>query len=195
MTGPWDPKRPGKKVWTFIIRGKGQIGIQLPGSPVLQHPGSGMTMWKMIGTEAQSGFVKAFLKSQGCQVETYTEEQSKEQEAERHRRLFSDDWKDRLKACSIVGGPGGSPSDEGHKLAEAILTNNIKLEGLIIDLHGVRPSVLISPFFHSFMVHMVDNGLLPEAKAIRWLAEHDFQEDNIKRWIQAYDGEEPDAAV
>ena len=75
------------KVWTFHIRGGQAIGIRVPGSPALEHPEGGQTIWKMVGTNVQAVAVQGVLEAHGCEVKRYTETQSPEQEAVRRQRL------------------------------------------------------------------------------------------------------------
>jgi hypothetical protein len=75
------------RVWTFVIRGGAVIGIQVPGSPPLAHPGHSTTVWKMVGDQDQADAVQSVLDAHGCHTERYCDEQTPEQEAERLRRL------------------------------------------------------------------------------------------------------------
>ncbi len=74
------------KVWTFVIRGGGEIMLAMPRTPTLDHDGR-MTMWKMVGTARIAESVKAILEEAGASVELHTEGQSPEQEALRLERL------------------------------------------------------------------------------------------------------------
>jgi cobalamin biosynthesis protein CbiG len=75
------------KVWTFVIRGEAEVTVTAKHQPTLYHPGRGTTIWKMVGDEAEADRIKKVLADEGLHVERYTEFQSKEQEAERMRRL------------------------------------------------------------------------------------------------------------
>jgi hypothetical protein len=80
------------KVWTFEIIGGEEISLQLPGSPPLRHLGvAAKSLWKMVGNEEQADAARAILKTHGCKVQRYCEQQTPEQEAERRRLLGLDE--------------------------------------------------------------------------------------------------------
>ena len=93
----------------------------------------------------------------------------------------------KLKASFHVG--VGFPTDEGRKYAEVLLGKGEPLSGLTIDLHGCSASVLISAFFNAFLqtVHDLQPECLAEAKGITWEPAHDFQDRNIRRWVQDFE--------
>ena len=75
------------KVWTFLIRGgPSDFSLTLPNNPSLYHDGS-ITIWKMVGTQETANTGAGLIRSLGAAVTVYTEEQSKEQEAERRSLL------------------------------------------------------------------------------------------------------------
>jgi hypothetical protein len=76
-----------QQVWTFIIQGGQPFRLTLPVHPLLDHPGTGMTIWKMVGVESEALAVENCVKSLGCVVQRYTEVQTEEQLAERQALL------------------------------------------------------------------------------------------------------------
>ena len=53
--------------------------------PVLNHPGAGLTIWKMIGTKGQSDEALEVLRGFGGQIERRVEEQTPDLVAARLR--------------------------------------------------------------------------------------------------------------
>lgn len=60
------------KVWTFIIRGQGELRLQIPFQPLLNHQG-GQTLWKFVGTEKAAHAIEDFFGNVGYQIEKFTE--------------------------------------------------------------------------------------------------------------------------
>ena len=75
------------KVWTFLIRGGQEFEMVMPRTPKLDHPGKGMTMWKMVGSRRIAESLKDVLSEMGCEVELHTEGHTAEQEDLRAQRL------------------------------------------------------------------------------------------------------------
>lgn len=53
-------------------------------------------------------------------------------------------------------------------------------DGVILDLPA---ELQISAFFSAFLEQMREHGRLDEARQIHWETKHDFQRDNIARWM------------
>ena len=80
------------------------------------------------------------------------------------------------------------PPDEGERLAEALLSDNRISDSLTISLVGCPPALLISAFFNGFLqrVHEQDSSKFEAAKRISWVAEFEFQNDNIRKWVEEF---------
>ena len=59
---------------------------------------------------------------------------------------------------------------------------------LKVDLRGLPPSLLISGFFNGFLaaVNQDKPALLTSARKIRWVLDHDFQDDTVRRWMKGF---------
>lgn len=84
------------------------------------------------------------------------------------------------------------PPSEGERLADALLEENRLADGLTIRLDGCPPALLISAFFNGFLqrVYEQDRSKFESAKAVRWIAEFDFQNENIRKWISEFEPRE-----
>jgi hypothetical protein len=92
-----------------------------------------------------------------------------------------------LHAVEVLN--SGYPPDEGKRLALHLLKQpDVDWENLLIDLHKLPVELLISPFFNAFLqtVHDERPELLDKARAVRWDAEFDFQDENIRSWMTEF---------
>ena len=80
------------------------------------------------------------------------------------------------------------PPDEGAGLAKAILAQDLEFDQLEVDLQGLPASLLISAFFNGFLAAISKERpeLLPKAKKVRWKFDHDFQYENVNRWMRGF---------
>ncbi|MDE2807500.1 MAG: hypothetical protein OXN90_03705 [Gemmatimonadota bacterium] len=80
------------------------------------------------------------------------------------------------------------PPEEGARLAKTLLDRDVDWQHITVDLRGLPPSLLISAFFNGFLAAI--NGerpdLLQSAKKIRWVLDHDFQYENVRRWMKGF---------
>jgi hypothetical protein len=65
-------------VWTFVIRGGRPFRLQASFHPVLDHPGQGTTLWKMVATMDQSNEAFQIMAQFGGDVERLVEQQTPE---------------------------------------------------------------------------------------------------------------------
>ena len=80
------------------------------------------------------------------------------------------------------------PPDEGAKLAKILIGRSVDWQQLTVDLRGLPPSLLISAFFNGFLaaINNEQPDLLQSAKRIRWVLDHDFQYENVRRWMKGF---------
>ena len=80
------------------------------------------------------------------------------------------------------------PPEEGAKLAKILIARNVDWQKLTVDLRRLPPSLLISAFFNGFLaaVNQERPDLLPIAKKISWVLDHDFQDENVRRWMKGF---------
>ena len=93
-----------------------------------------------------------------------------------------------IKADEIVG--RGFPTDEGERLAKALLDNpQFNWARDLVDLTGCDSALLISAFFNAFLqtVHDRDARLLDQARQIQWQLEFDFQQENVSTWMKDFE--------
>ena len=78
-----------------------------------------------------------------------------------------------------------SPERAGSKFAEELLDQRLVWEGLQIQLTGIRASLHVSSFWHAFRKVLEENapGLLPDIREVDWICDHEFQETNIREWL------------
>lgn len=77
----------GRRLWTFVIRGSGDLYISLPANPPLEHEAGRTTIWKAILDDEAVMAVKRIVQRVGCYVETITDEQTDGQRIEREKVL------------------------------------------------------------------------------------------------------------
>ncbi len=79
------------------------------------------------------------------------------------------------------------PQEAGQALADAILQlhpTGWPTDPIILDLDAAQ---LISVFFSAFVHRVIEvrsNAALNQVLATRWEARHDFQTENVARWMQ-----------
>lgn len=80
------------------------------------------------------------------------------------------------------------PPTEGERLASMLIESQVLTDGLQIDLEGCPPALLISAFFNGFLQRIFeqDSGKFETAKGIQWRAEFDFQNKNIREWVEKF---------
>lgn len=100
----------------------------------------------------------------------------------------------RFRARDVIG--AGLPGEQGARLAEVLLRrplwgpSRLDWSDLTIDATCIHPSVLISAFFLAFLQKIGESdaisgdGLLDSARNIKWELEHDFQRENVGRWME-----------
>lgn len=81
-----------------------------------------------------------------------------------------------------------SNDDSGEAFARVVLGLGRALRDLRIDLTGLPPAFLISPFFNGFLQAVWDEdvALLEDAKQIQWQPEFEFQAEAIRRWTETF---------
>jgi len=92
----------------------------------------------------------------------------------------------------------GFPPDEGRRLAEAVLNNDsVDLDDVEIDLTAMKPALLISGFFNSFLqrVYELKPQLLEVARTVSWRLDFEFQQAAVKRWVDAFKAQDPERAA
>ena len=67
-----------KQVWTFLISSGPQIKVGLPDNPVLDYPGHGQIVWKVILTREMATSYLRGLMELGVKVTCYTEDMTEE---------------------------------------------------------------------------------------------------------------------
>ena len=90
----------------------------------------------------------------------------------------------KINANEFVG--RGFPTDEGRKLADALLADKGTVwDDLEIDLSGLAPALLISAFFNGFLQEVFEKNaaLLDKARQIRWGLQFPFQKTNVDTWM------------
>jgi hypothetical protein len=92
----------------------------------------------------------------------------------------------RLDASTVVG--HGFPTDEGTRLAEALLEHPEFAHGFTVDLRGLPSALLIACFFSAVLqtIHDREPELLTGARNIFWAASYPFQTESIKRWMREF---------
>ena len=92
----------------------------------------------------------------------------------------------KIKALDIVG--EDFPPEAGARLAKAILSRELQLDQLEVDLQGLPPSLLISAFFNGFLAVVSEERpeLLSKAKRVKLRMDHDFQYENAHRWMRGF---------
>lgn len=74
-------------------------------------------------------------------------------------------------------------------MATSLLTlADLDWEDLAVDLLMLRSELLISAFFLSFLQCVSEQrpDLIDHARRIRWDVRHDFQRENISRWMRDF---------
>ena len=81
------------------------------------------------------------------------------------------------------------PPEEGARLARKLIDQDVDWEELQVDLRGLPPSLLISGFFNGFLAAISKDRpeLLTNARKINWVLDHDFQIDNVRRWMTGFE--------
>ena len=92
----------------------------------------------------------------------------------------------KLIGSELVGNE--FPPEEGAKLAKMLISRNVDWLNMTVDLRGLPPSLLISAFFNGFLAAINEErpDLLPTAKKINWVLDHDFQYENVRRWMKGF---------
>ena len=80
---------PRPHIWTFSLSSGPLFKIALPNNPPLDYKG-GREIWKISAIKSTADAVLSMLESLGVAVVRYTEEETPEQTAERHRLLGLD---------------------------------------------------------------------------------------------------------
>jgi hypothetical protein len=77
------------------------------------------------------------------------------------------------------------PDEAGKKFANDLLDEKLKWKNLTIQLTGVPAWVLISAFWLRFAREMKEQApiLYPDVLNIKWICDHDFQEDEIQTFL------------
>ena len=80
------------------------------------------------------------------------------------------------------------PPEEGAKFAKMLIDKNVDWQDMTVDLRGLPPSLLISAFFNGFLAAISEQrpDLLQTAKKIHWRLDHDFQCENVRRWMKGF---------
>ena len=91
-----------------------------------------------------------------------------------------------IQAHELVG--VGFPTEEGAKLATAIIDRGCDLSQVAVDLRELPASMLISGFFHGYLLKFQTSKpeLLEKARATRWVLRHPFQTENATRWTKEF---------
>ena len=92
-----------------------------------------------------------------------------------------------INARKIVG--LGIPTEEGRKLARHLLQKvNLDWNDVENDLRECRAGLLISAFFNGFLQQVLEDKpeILDVARTVRWELKHEFQRENVARWMQGF---------
>ena len=79
------------------------------------------------------------------------------------------------------------PTDAGRKLAIRMLDRAAR-PWAEVNLSGLPPELLIGGFFFAFLQTVYDSEpeLLDEAKGIRWILDHAFQDERVSDWMTSF---------
>lgn len=82
----------------------------------------------------------------------------------------------------------GVPEEEGARLACALLERKVDLVSSIVDLSDLPAALLISAFFNGYLQYFVKHQAkhLDVARATQWRLKHDFQKQNVARWMKDF---------
>jgi hypothetical protein len=80
------------------------------------------------------------------------------------------------------------PTDEGTRLADALLRAPDDWTNLSIDLRKMPAGLLISAFFNAFLQRIYEKkpDCLEDARRLQWKLAHPFQEKNVKEWMKDF---------
>jgi hypothetical protein len=92
----------------------------------------------------------------------------------------------KIDAKRVVG--TGFPPDEGKRLADELLRQQVEWRDLEIDVTGCPPALLISAFFNGFLQEVFDRNatLLDAARKVTWDLQFTFQSENVRRWMKDF---------
>jgi hypothetical protein len=78
-----------------------------------------------------------------------------------------------------------SPDAAGKEFANHLLDSKLDWKDLTVQLTGTPARMLISPFWTNFANEMKEQAplLYPDVLDIKWICDHDFQEDAIKPFL------------
>ena len=81
------------------------------------------------------------------------------------------------------------PPKEGERLADALIAQCVIADDLTIKLEGCPPALLISAFFNGFLQRIFEqnSSKFGAAKKVKWVAEFEFQNDNIRKWVAEFE--------
>lgn len=84
------------------------------------------------------------------------------------------------------------PPKEGERLADALIAQCVIADDLTINLEGCPPALLISAFFNGFLQRIFEqeNSRFDAATKIQWVADYDFQNENICKWVAEFEPRE-----
>ena len=78
-----------------------------------------------------------------------------------------------------------SPDTAGKEFANQLLASKINWKDLTVQLTGTPARMLIGVFWSNFVEEMKEQAplLFPDVRNIKWICDHDFQENVIQRFL------------
>jgi hypothetical protein len=83
----------------------------------------------------------------------------------------------------------GFPTDEGIKLADALLErSDLVWKQVVVDVHHLPPGLLISAFFNGFLQRVFEKrpARLSDAREVKWILAFGFQRENVAEWMKSF---------
>jgi hypothetical protein len=76
-------------------------------------------------------------------------------------------------------------SEAGKRFAQDLMDQRLTWGDLQIQLTGIKAGTFTSGFWLAFKKELEENapGILPDIRNVDWICDDEFQEDNIKRWL------------
>ena len=78
-----------------------------------------------------------------------------------------------------------NPDEAGKKFAQTLLDSHVVWENLAIQMTGIPARIFISAFWDNFKQEILQSApsLLKDIQNVEWICDHEFQEKNIKDWL------------
>ena len=83
----------------------------------------------------------------------------------------------------------GFPTENGERLANYVIENDLVWKNIIIDLQWVDAGTLISSFFSSFRDRLVrhEGSCVEFVGFIEWRTRYPFQQQLIEEWVEQFE--------